>query len=190
VTGPGRSAHVDVDTLVDYWIGEIGDDLAQAVDEHLLACDDCGMQLDAVIALAGGVREAFAAGHVEACVSAAFVAHLVERGVRVREYRVPRNGRVNCGVAPDDDLLVSRFQAPLEGVRRVDAVMRVGDVEHWRHDVPFDAACGEVLFAPKLADVRAQPMHDVHVRLLAVDDTGTREIGHYTLHHRPWGSFS
>jgi hypothetical protein len=111
----------------------------------------------------------------------------VAGGVRVREYRIPHNGSVHCSVAPDDDMLLSRLQAPLAGVRRVDAISRVGDVEERRDDVPFDPASGEVLYTPKVADVRLAPAHDVHVRLLAVEDGSERELGHYTLHHQPWG---
>jgi hypothetical protein len=48
-------------------------------------------------------------------------------------------------------------------------------------------ATGEVLFTPRLAETRAAPAHDLLVRLLAVDDAGgRRELGHYTMHHRPW----
>jgi hypothetical protein len=119
-------------------------------------------------------------------VSAAFAARLAAGGVRVREYRIPRNGSVNCSVAPDDELLLSRLQAPLEGVSRVDAIARIGDAEERREDVPFDAVSGEVLYVPKVADVRAAPPHDVQVRLLAVEGAVERELGHYTLHHQPW----
>ena len=181
------NSHVAFDALVDYWIGDADDDAAQAIDEHLLGCDACGAQLDAVIALAGGVREAFARGQVATYVSGAFAARLIASGMRVREYRVPHNGSVNCSVAPDDEVLLSRFQAPLAGVSRVDAIVSVGDADgERREDVPFDAASGEVLYLPKVAHVRLAPAYDLHVRLLAVEGAVERELGHYTLHHQPW----
>jgi hypothetical protein len=181
-------SHVPFDALVDYWLGDIDESATQAIDEHLLACDACGKELDEVIGLAQGVQRAFFEGLAHVFVSAGFVDRLAQRGLRVREHRVPHNGSVNCSVAPDDDVLVSRLQVPLEGVSRVDAVASVaGHPDQWRYDVPFDAASGEVLFAPKLAQVRELPAHDLRLRLLAVDEGGSREIGHYTLHHTPWG---
>ena len=51
-------------------------------------------------------------------------------------------------------------------------------------DIPFDAAGGEVLFAPKLTEVRGLPSHEMVVRLLAVDAAGEHEVGHYTFRHQ------
>ena len=180
-----RSPHLSFDSLVEYWLGECDDTETQRADMHLLACDACGTKLDEVVALAQGVRRAFADGLVHTFISDAFVARLLERRVRVREYRVPHNGSANCSVAPEDDILVGRLEAPLEGVSRIDVAIRrsLADGEHWVHDVPFDAVRGEVLFAPKLDALRELPTHDMHIRLLACDDLGRHEIGHYTLHH-------
>jgi len=184
---PMTSTHPPWDALVDYWLGDADADATAAIDEHLLHCDACGAAFDEVVALARGVRDAFAHGAVPAVLTAAFVERLKGAGRRIREYRVPRNGSVVCSVAPDDDLLVSRLQAPLQGVTRLDAVLTLsfepGRERRW-HDVPFDAAAGEVVYAPPLAQVRQQPTHDHVVRLLAVDAGGEREIGHYTFHHQ------
>lgn len=177
--------HVDFDRLVEYWLDETDEACTQSIDMHLLACDACGAALDELIALARGVQQAFAGGLVHSFVTGAFVDRLQERGMRVRVYRIPVNGSVHCSVASDDDVLVGRMAAPLEGVSRVDVAVRVspGGEEAWVHDVPFDSACGEVLFAPKLVALRKMPAHDLQLRLLARDDQGSREIGHYTFHH-------
>ncbi len=134
------------------------------------------------------MRGAFVQGLVSGFVSPGFVAQLVGRGVRVREYRIPCGGSVNCSVAPDDDLVVSRLQAPLEGVSRIDVAARMSfsDREERLHDVPFDAGSGEVVFAPPMAEVRRLPAHVLHIRLLAVENDGEREIGSYVLNHSPW----
>ncbi|HSC64618.1 MAG TPA: zf-HC2 domain-containing protein [Caldimonas sp.] len=185
MTGGG---HVAVERLVEYWLGELDDDAVDAIDAHLLGCDACGAELDALIALAGGVRGAFAEGRVTGFVTADFIERLRQRGVRVREYRVAQYGAVNCSVSPEDDLLVGRLQAPLEGVDRVDAELQLSlqDGPLRLEDVPFDARSGEVLLVPKLSEVRQMPAHVLRVRLLAVASGGTREIGRYTLNHRPW----
>jgi len=173
--------------LVDYWLGDADAATTEAIDAHLLACDACGAEFDAIVALARGVRGAFAQGRVASVVTAAFVAQLKAEGRRVREYHVPRGGSVVCSVAPEDEVLVSRIDAPLAGVARLDAVVSRShglEGEERLHDLPFDAAAGEVLLANALAEVRGMPAHDTVVRLLAVDAGGERELGRYTFHHR------
>ncbi|MDZ5461717.1 RNA polymerase sigma factor, partial [Azohydromonas lata] len=49
-----------------------------------------------------------------------FVERLAAQGLRLREYRVPCNGSVNCSAAPQDEVLVGRLQVALQGVRRLD----------------------------------------------------------------------
>ena len=179
--------HIRFERLLDYWFGDTGDADTAAIDAHLLECDACGAQVEGIAALAHDTRAAFAAGEVGAVVDAGFVARLVARDVRVREYRVGPGGSVHCTVAPDDEVLVSRLQAPLHGVRRLDVVAEPthGDAQRL-DDVPFDPGSGEVVFASRIAQVRALPAHDVRMRLYAVDDAGSREIGEYTFHHQPW----
>lgn len=178
-------SHLSFERLVEYWLNDVDEAATEGIDMHLLGCEACGALLDEVIALGQGVRQAFSGGLVQAFVTADFVSRLQGRGMRVREYSVPRNGSVNCSVAAEDDLLVGRMAAPLAGVNRVDVAVQVSlmDGEIWLYDIPFDAGRGEVLFAPKLAQLRQMPKHDLHVRLLACDEQGAREIGNYTFHH-------
>jgi hypothetical protein len=182
--------HLPVDALLAWWLHDDASAAdADAVEEHLMQCDACGETLDALVALGDGVRAAFRAGAVSAVTTAAFVDRLAAHGLRVREYRPPPNGSVECSVAPDDDLLVSHLAAPLAGVERVDAVavssLEPG-VEHRLEDVPFDAKTGEVLWLPRIAQVKTLPAHTLNVTLLAVAPGGARELGRYAFHHRPW----
>ena len=183
-------AHLPVDVLLDYWLDDGASAAAvDAVDEHLMQCDACGEALDELVALGDGVRAAFRAGAVSAVTTSAFVDRLAGQGVRVRAYRLPLNGSVECSVAPDDDLLVSHLEAPLGGVARLDAVAESTldpGVEHRLEDVPFDARSGEVLYLPKVAEVKTLPAHTLRVRLLAIEAGGEREIACYAFHHRPW----
>jgi len=183
------AAHLSFDMLLDYWLSDTDASATDAVDEHLMHCDVCGAALDELIALGDGIRAAFAAGGVPAVLSGPFVERLRHGGMRIREYRLPHNGSVNCTVAPDDDLLVTRLQAPLQEVRRLDALAQLSvapGVHHRLEDIPFDPQTGEVIFAAKLADIRQLPAHDMEVTLLAVESDGTREVGRYVFHHRPW----
>ena len=181
--------HLPLEALLDYWLHDSDAAATDAVDEHLMQCDACGAALDELVALGDGVRDAFRAGAVATMVSGTFAQRLAERGLQLREYRLPHNGSVNCTVAPDDEVLVSHIEAPLQGVQQLDAVMQLStepEVEYRLHDIPFDSQRGEVHYLPKLAQVRQMPAHTMRLKLLAVDPDGTRELGRYTFNHRPW----
>jgi hypothetical protein len=185
VTDP--TGHFAWKRLVDYWLGDTDPATTEAIDEHLMHCDACGERFDAVVALGRGTRGAFARGQVAAVLSAAFVDQLKAAGVRVREYLVPRNGGVNCTVTPEDELLVGRMRAPLAGVQRVDALVRLSldpGREERLADLPFDPQAGEVVLLPRVETVRGLPSHELQVRLLAVGHEGEREIGRYAFRHR------
>lgn len=175
---------IGLSALIEYWLGEL-DEVAEArIDEHLFGCQECGAKLDEIIALAGGVRTAFGQGAIQAFITDAFVKRLAEQKVRLREYRVPRNGSVNCSVAPEDEVVVARLEAALEGVTRLDAHSYFGDAQpEVFRDIPFDPASGEVVLMPRLAQLRAAPSHVYRVSLVAVDANGERVVGGYTLNH-------
>jgi hypothetical protein len=181
---PSR-AHPSFGDLLHYWFGDSDEATTAAIDEHLFGCDVCGAQLEGIAALARGVRDAFGAGRLSVVVSPRFVARLAEQGLRVREYRVPLNGSVNCSVAAADEVVVGRLQVPLEGVHRLDvaADTSLGRDTEWLRDIPFDAATGEVVLISKLAELRELPTHELRVRLLSVEEQGPRQIGHFTFRH-------
>ena len=183
------AGHVPIESLLAWWLHETDAAETDAIDEHLLRCDACGETLDELLGLADGVRAAFKAGLVGAIASAEFVARLAAHGHRVREYRLPWNGGVDCTVAPDDELLVGRLQALLAGVERLDAVLEFSyapGVRHRIEDVPFDAGAGEVIYLPKTAEVRRAPAHTHTVTLVAARGGVERALGTYTFRHRPW----
>jgi len=183
------SNHPTIEALLDYWLDDSDAAAIEAIDAHLMQCEPCGQALDDLVALSDGVRAAFRSGAVSAMASDAFLKRVVGRGVQVREYRLPRNGSVNCTVAPEDELLVAHLETPLQGVERLDAMVTLSfeaDVQHRLHDVPFDPQAGEVLWLPKFGLIRNAPAHTAEVTLLSVDAGGAHELGRYTFHHQPW----
>lgn len=182
-------AHPSFETLLDYWLHDTDAAATDAVDEHLLRCDACGEVLDGIIALGEGVRAALRAGEVLAVAGGAFAARLLEQGRTVREYRLPHNGSIHCTVAPEDEWLVTRLQAPLQGVSRLDMLFEgslAPGVAQRLQDIPFDARAGEVVYVSKLSAVKKMPAQTMQVTLLAVEDGGTREVGRYAFSHSPW----
>jgi len=182
--------HLPFETLLDYWLHDTDAATTEAIDEHLMHCETCGVALDELVALGHGVRDVFRSGRVAMIVSGSFLARLQQRGMHIREYRLAHNGSVNCSVAPDDDLVVARIDVPLAGVQQLDALATrsfAPGVAHRIHDIPFDAQAGQVFYVPKLVEIREQPRHDMTLTLLSRDESGgEREVGRYVFHHRPW----
>lgn len=185
---PNASEHPAIATLLDYWLHDSDAATTDAVDEHLMVCDKCGRRLDEIAALSDAVRDAFRAGVVAAVTSGPFVQQLAAEGLKLRVYRLETNGSVNCTVAPEDDLLVTRLQAPTAGVTRIDMLAESSTepgVQHRAEDIPFDPDSGEVVVIENIARVRAQPAQTMQVTLLAMEQSGPRQLGRYTFHHRP-----
>ena len=183
---PTCSAPIALATLVGYWLGELDEAGETRVEEHFLACDECSKNLQGVIELAGGIRALVRQGAMHAVLTDAFVSRLATQGLQLREYRVPCNGSVHCTVAPDDDLLITRLEAPLGAVEQVDVVFSDQTGQHRFHDVPFNRTTGEVVLTLGTANIRAADAHTARLQLVAVDRQSERLIGEYTFNHTPW----
>ena len=185
----GAAGHLSVDALLEYWLHDDAPAVSvDAADEHLMQCDACGQALDELIALGEGVRTAFRAGAVSAVTTSGFVQRLAGQGVRLREYRLPVNGSVNCTVAPEDEVLVTRLRAPLAGIERLDVDFLDANGQSIRRlrDVPFDPAAGEVVITQQIQVVRAMPATTVRYRLYDMaSPSGERLVSEYALHHTP-----
>ena len=180
--------HIDLETLVAYWLGDLPAREGEQCEEHFFACAQCAGRLEWLAALSEGVRAAVRGGRVGLFVSRRFVEALAQAGLRLRQYSLEAGGSVNCTLLADEDAVVSHVRAPLGGVKRVDALRRVsvGGVEQAEErvaDVPFDPAAGEVLFVPAPGRLKSMPSHTLRLRLVAVDDAGERPLGDYTFVH-------
>lgn len=174
--------------LAEYWLGELDEAREAPLEEHMLGCGHCSAALQELADLGGGIRALVREGAVHAVVTGAFLQRLADAGLRLREYRVPVNGSVNCTVAPDDDLVVAHLEVPLAGVERVDLII-LGvepDGRERLQDIPFDPAAGEVVLAPRIAILRASPAATARMQVVAVARDGERVIGEYTFNHTPW----
>ena len=173
--------------LVDYWFGEIEPGPEEALEEHLLACAHCSARLEELAALGAGIRGAFRRGAVRAVMSPGFVDRLKSEGLRLREYRVPAGASVNCTIAAADDFVVSRLQAPLAGVERLDLMLLGpgGEVHATHEDIPFDPAAGEVLVFPAAAALKERGAFTLRMRLVAFGAGGQGPLGEYTFVHTP-----
>jgi hypothetical protein len=157
------------------------------VEEHLLGCDSCSARARSLQALAQGVSGLVRRGRIAAVVTAEVVAQMRREGRKVREYRVPRGGSVQCTVAPDDDFLVARLQARVDSSTRIDLLGQIeGQPEFRIGDVPCVSGAEEVIVALPVDEIGARPAQVERLRLVAVTDAGERLIGEYTFNHTPW----
>ncbi len=181
---------IELEALVAYWLGELGEAAEAPLEEHLFGCAHCTRRLEWLAACAGGVRAAAREGTIALSLTAGFLEHMKRAGMRIREYPAAPGATVHCTIRAEDDAVVSRLEAPLAGVRRVDELRSLdlgdGRIERWRlEDVPFDPQAGEVLSMHSTPVLRKMPAHTARVQLLAVDEAGERPLGEYTFAHTP-----
>jgi hypothetical protein len=192
VTPPNHDGNVDCSrpidaaVLMDYWLAALPSAAEEAVEEHLLTCDECGDRLREAIDLAESLCTLARSGSLQVVVSDQLVKHAAESGLRVREYAPPLEGGVQCTVAADDDLLVARLAVDLTSAARVDLTWcDPRGVEHQRMtDIPIRADAGSVICQQSITWAKASPTATMIARLVAVDESGgERLLGQYTFHH-------
>ncbi len=173
--------------LLEYWFGELDRKVQARTEAHYLECAECSRRLEWLTALVSASRLLIRNSGISLVVDAAFVERLRTEGVRVREYRVPRDGSVDCTVTPQDDFVVARLDAPLAEAERVDLVQvdRDGHYLSRQEDIPFVAETGEVLFSYAIDQLRALPATCMRLRLVAVSDSGENILGDYVFNHSP-----
>ena len=180
------SSPVDAAILADYWRAALPQPDEEAVEEHLLGCDQCAARLREVIALAEGVRDLAREGSLRMVVSDVFLKRAAEEGLRVREYTLPAGGGVQCTVTAEDDILVGRLAANLSGVKRVDlCICDAHGAEQFRlPDVPFPSGAGSVVYQESITFAKAAPTMKMIARLVTFDEAGKEHLlGEYTFNH-------
>jgi hypothetical protein len=177
---------IDAVILADYWLAALPRVEEEAIEEHLFECDECGQRLRELIALGDAVRNLAREGSLTMVVSDSFLQHVRGQGLRVREYTPPRGGRIECTVGAEDDFLVGRLAADLNGARRIDLSLcdRQGNERYRMADIPFRAEAPGVAFQQSITYAKAAASDRMIARLVAYDEAGAERIlGEYTFNH-------
>ena len=177
---------IDAAVLADYWLSVLADSEEEAVELHLLDCDQCGTRLREVIALAEGIRKIAREGSLRMVVSDTFLQRAAAEGLRVREYAPPPGGAVECTVTAEDDVLIGRLAANLSGATRVDlCICDERGVEQLRlPDIPIQSGASNVVYQESITFAKAMPTSKMIARLVAFDEAGgERLLGEYTFRH-------
>ena len=177
---------IDAAVLADYWLSVLADSEEEAVELHLLNCDQCGTRFREVIALAEGIRKIAREGSLRMVVSDTFLQRAAAEGLRVREYAPPPGGAVECTVTAEDDILIGRLAANLSGANRVDlCICDERGVEQLRlPDIPIQSGASNVVYQESITFAKAMPTSKMIARLVAFDEAGgERLLGEYTFRH-------
>jgi hypothetical protein len=177
---------IDATVLMDYWRADLPAADQDGVEEHLMACEQCGDRLRETIALVDRLRALARSGSLQVVVGDALLMQASAAGRRVREYAPARGEAVQCTVAADDDFLVARLAADLTTAARVDLSWcdRRGVEVQRMADIPVRADAGSVICQQSITWAKAGPSATMVARLLAVNDAGDeRLLGEYTFHH-------
>jgi hypothetical protein len=180
-------APLATETIVAYWLSELGAAAETDVEEHLFACGECTTRANSVAELGRAIRDATGKGALRAILPGAFVEQLSGQLI-VRKYRLQPGESVLCTVAPRDDLVVAYLNVPLMGVQRLDVVLEDlnADDRQRLEDVAFDPSSDEIVLATNVAWLRQLDLSTHRVQLRAVEPGGERVLGEYTFNHSPY----
>lgn len=177
---------LDAGMLADYWLGLLGADEQDRIEEHLFACEECSRRLAEVEAMAGGIRALARSGSLMMVVSESLLSHASGEGLHVRRYDPPAGGGVECTVTADDDFLIGELAANLSAAKRLDLSLcdPTGKEQFRLVDIPFDTGSGRVLWQQSIAFAKAAPTSTMVARLIDVGETGEETLlGEYTFNH-------
>lgn len=173
---------IPFERLVDWALGEQED---EALELHLLSCDDCAQAANRLFALRERVPEVVRVGRVGLVLTPSLVARIAAEGLTVRWYDVAPGESIACSADPGQVYGITRLSADLTGVVRaaVRVEMQGATVKVW-DDVPFDAPANAVFLADPGEVLRALPTTVVTLQLTGTDASGAeRTLGRYELRH-------
>lgn len=167
------------ETIVALWTGELPEEEAAIVEEHLFSCDECARASDRFTKLALGLREV-----ISPVISHAHRDRLVAMGKRICNTPVEASRTARARFAPDVDLLVHVLKADLSRADSVDVeVVDPEGVQRFLFEhVPFDASAGEVLLACQ-RHYEAMFSGDPIFRLHGTEASERTRIGDYLVEH-------
>ena len=172
--------HPAGDELAAYWLGELEDAAAEALEGHVFACEPCAQALGRTAQVIAGVRAL-----LPPVISSARLAQLRAAVPALKQADVAPGGSATIDFSAGDALFVLVLEADLSGAERVDFSIEApaGPTLFECADAPFDARAGTVhvvcqphLVAPGYPEI-------VRMRLRAVKDGVARDVAQYEIAH-------
>jgi hypothetical protein len=173
------TARVPFETLVAWYANDLGEAEADALEEHVMSCDECAAFSLELGKLIGGLREV-----IPPVISEAMREGLAARGKRILITPCAPGESPTARFAPDIDVMVHSLQADLSRAERIDVEVLdgQGNVKFLLEDVPFGA--GEVLVACQrhYRALHAEGEHPTF-RVHATEAGERRRVGDYLVIH-------
>lgn len=181
-SGAPCSAPLTWEALVDYWAGDVGADVVDATDDHLMGCGRCSALSARVSTVTEGMREM-----IPPVIDHTRLVALHARGLVIAENVILPDERHTATFAADTDLLVHRLGGlDLQGALRVGVAIVVeesGAVLLTVPSVPFDRAKGEVLIACQRHFQAFPPNIVVEVDVYTSEQGGSDRHARYPIPH-------
>jgi len=168
-----------VERLVASALGELAADEDAEVEEHVLSCGHCAAIYASLVRLGPAIAHLVGDGGATMPITRTLVERLEHEGLITRRYELTSAAVVPCAVGADDIYSLTTYHVNLAGVSRVDLI-RAGQR---LSDVPFDAVRGRVYMLSRAEALRMLPTTKLPIRLVAVEASGERTLGEYTLDH-------
>jgi hypothetical protein len=171
--------------LLDYWVGDLEQESANAVEAHVFECADCAARLADIAMLANGIADAVRGSRLHSVITHAVLNKLSRDGLRIRTY-TPEAGRIMpCAVWPEDDLVVTQLKGDFTGYDELTLVLEAdqhGELNR-ETDIPLVSGGHEILTAVSAAQLRQLPC--MRLRMIVSGKRGGREevVAAYGLEH-------
>jgi hypothetical protein len=165
-------------------LGELPEAERTEVEEHVLGCDHCASVLEALLDLGDVLPRVVRSGGGRMLPGRALVERLDSEHLVTRRYRVDAGAEVACTVdARDVYTAIHLGGVDTRDVKRIDWLYDSPSSSYRVEDIPFQPGDREIVFVQPATYVRTLPSERKTIRLVAVDDTGDRLLGEYTLNH-------
>ena len=185
MTDAGCVSPLSTADIADYWSHDLPREEVDRIDDHVFQCAGCAKRLAEGEALARGIADLVREGRFQSIITEGLLNRLSRDGVRIRTFAIGPGETVPCGVWQDDDLVVARIRADLEGLDAVTLVTRLASGEEISRfaDIRVKPGQREIIRATSAALLRRLPAVHVHMTLSSGAGPDQRTIGEYVLEH-------
>lgn len=172
------------ETVLAYWVGELGAEESERLEAHLFECDECAARLDGVASIGTGLVTLVRQGRITGIVSRALVNRMQRDGVYLRLYLLSPGETVPCSTFPRDDIVVAALRADFSGVHaaKLSVTGPGGSPMTEIDNIPVSRSEGEVVWAMPGTVVRQMPSTRLQITLTSAG-ADPKVLGEYVLEH-------
>lgn len=177
---------IPLETLARWALNELQDDELDAVEAHLLGCDECTRTAERLLSIPRGVRAVIRGGAMMLRGHPAVVAKAAEEGLITRRYRLLPESTSGCTVSVGDVYSLFEYEVDPQDATRLDMVWRFPGLPPGRlTGVPYDPARRSVAMMYAAKDLLKTPAVQFVTEVIGVHPDREEVLGTYSLIHTP-----